>query len=116
MSLRKCTPLSACGCYAKLRLCLHLSYLGLSSRRSLRTFPTFHMAVYMLVSSSFVAYAAREEDFLFCMIDFNLKCKIILFRSEEHTSELQSRFDLVCRLLLEKKNNRITQNHNHKYT
>src|SRR5699024_12556681 len=25
------------------------------------------------------------------------------FRSEEHTSELQSRFDLVCRLLLEKK-------------
>src|SRR5437868_13145086 len=29
-------------------------------------------------------------------------------RSEEHTSELQSRFDLVCRLLLEKKKNKIT--------
>src|SRR2546428_6592808 len=29
----------------------------------------------------------------------------ILLRSEEHTSELQSRSDLVCRLLLEKKNN-----------
>src|SRR5690349_22731721 len=28
-------------------------------------------------------------------------------RSEEHTSELQSRRDLVCRLLLEKKNNKI---------
>src|SRR5699024_11429409 len=28
---------------------------------------------------------------------------IIKLRSEEHTSELQSRFDLVCRLLLEKK-------------
>src|SRR6266513_6260996 len=27
-------------------------------------------------------------------------------RSEEHTSELQSRFDLVCRLLLEKKKER----------
>src|SRR5699024_11908283 len=26
-------------------------------------------------------------------------------RSEEHTSELQSRFDLVCRLLLEKRKN-----------
>src|SRR5437868_8147764 len=26
-------------------------------------------------------------------------------RSEEHTSELQSRFDLVCRLLLDKKHN-----------
>src|SRR5687768_18026033 len=28
-------------------------------------------------------------------------------RSEEHTSELQSRLHLVCRLLLEKKNHRI---------
>src|SRR5438067_6169155 len=34
-------------------------------------------------------------------------------RSEEHTSELQSRFDLVCRLLLEKKkkNNKYKQSH-----
>src|SRR5207249_7759666 len=29
-------------------------------------------------------------------------------RSEEHTSELQSRFDLVCRLLLEKKKQNTT--------
>src|SRR5438067_4643298 len=29
-------------------------------------------------------------------------------RSEEHTSELQSRFDLVCRLLLEKKKKNCT--------
>src|SRR5699024_12657143 len=29
-------------------------------------------------------------------------------RSEEHTSELQSRFDLVCRLLLEKKKKNTT--------
>src|SRR5438034_6487502 len=29
-----------------------------------------------------------------------------LFRSEEHTSELQSHSDLVCRLLLEKKKNK----------
>src|SRR5699024_11998292 len=28
---------------------------------------------------------------------------VAAMRSEEHTSELQSRFDLVCRLLLEKK-------------
>src|SRR5438105_6797941 len=28
-------------------------------------------------------------------------------RSEEHTSELQSRVDLVCRLLLEKKNKKL---------
>src|SRR5206468_9061955 len=31
-------------------------------------------------------------------------------RSEEHTSELQSRSDLVCRLLLEKKKNRTRLN------
>src|SRR2546430_8310332 len=29
-------------------------------------------------------------------------------RSEEHTSELQSQSNLVCRLLLEKKKNRVT--------
>src|SRR5699024_11665865 len=28
---------------------------------------------------------------------------VLDLRSEEHTSELQSRFDIVCRLLLEKK-------------
>src|SRR5207249_11477726 len=32
--------------------------------------------------------------------------RFLEFRSEEHTSELQSRFDLVCRLLLEKKKKR----------
>src|SRR5436309_14580563 len=32
---------------------------------------------------------------------------LLFFRSEEHTSELQSRENLVCRLLLEKKNERI---------
>src|SRR5438067_12533477 len=31
-------------------------------------------------------------------------------RSEEHTSELQSRFDLVCRLLLEKKKKNTNDN------
>src|SRR5699024_12482409 len=31
-------------------------------------------------------------------------------RSEEHTSELQSRFDLVCRLLLEKKKKLNSEN------
>src|SRR5690625_6333611 len=32
-------------------------------------------------------------------------------RSEEHTSELQSRGHLVCRLLLEKKNNKHSTEH-----
>src|SRR3712207_8697310 len=37
-------------------------------------------------------------------------------RSEEHTSELQSRQYLVCRLLLEKKNNHPLELHNPQYT
>src|SRR5438034_2675528 len=32
-------------------------------------------------------------------------CRTLCSRSEEHTSELQSHSDLVCRLLLEKKKN-----------
>src|SRR2546429_2102775 len=38
------------------------------------------------------------------LIDYLLQT--IIFRSEEHTSELQSRLHLVCRLLLEKKKKR----------
>src|SRR6266536_6112560 len=41
---------------------------------------------------------------------------IILDRSEEHTSELQSRVDLVCRLLLEKKKKKILQTQAQKKT
>src|SRR5699024_12037344 len=40
----------------------------------------------------------RVNEEIWNSIDVNIQ------RSEEHTSELQSRFDLVCRLLLEKKN------------
>src|SRR5437773_8615423 len=39
------------------------------------------------------------------MISRSMNCRI---RSEEHTSELQSHHDLVCRLLLEKKNKHQT--------
>src|SRR5688572_31317914 len=37
-------------------------------------------------------------------------------RSEEHTSELQSQSNLVCRLLLEKKKKKTTTNNNNKQT
>src|SRR5690349_24206488 len=45
--------------------------------------------------------------------DSILATKLLLdkeIRSEEHTSELQSRRDLVCRLLLEKKKQKKTKN------
>src|SRR5690606_42100631 len=38
-------------------------------------------------------------------------CSAASVRSEEHTSELQSRENLVCRLLLEKKKKKIKDNH-----
>src|SRR3989449_5603941 len=43
-------------------------------------------------------------------------CSITTNRSEEHTSELQSRLHLVCRLLLEKKKNnkRVAIERNHR--
>src|SRR5699024_12857123 len=40
---------------------------------------------------------------LFLLSSSKLLLSLFSLRSEEHTSELQSRFDLVCRLLLEKK-------------
>src|SRR5260370_17070946 len=39
-----------------------------------------------------------------------------VLRSEEHTSELQSHLNLVCRLLLEKKKKRHTTTDNHPTT
>src|SRR5689334_24384956 len=40
---------------------------------------------------------------------------LIQHRSEEHTSELQSQFHLVCRLLLEKKKTNKNNNIRHNY-
>src|SRR2546422_1792943 len=40
-----------------------------------------------------------------------LGAEILLARSEEHTSELQSRLHLVCRLLLEKKKTKACREH-----
>src|SRR5699024_12234098 len=49
-----------------------------------------------------MGYASAMAWLLFGII--MVVTAIQLLRSEEHTSELQSRFDLVCRLLLVKKN------------
>src|SRR5438477_2006237 len=44
-----------------------------------------------------------EQDYLLCLL-----LTTAAFRSEEHTSELQSHVNLVCRLLLEKKKHTTT--------
>src|SRR3712207_7085878 len=45
-----------------------------------------------------------DEPMLPVSVEARAKMKVTGLRSEEHTSELQSRQYLVCRLLLEKKN------------
>src|SRR5437667_4055186 len=52
----------------------------------------------------------RSEDRERLLINCSA-CVLTALRSEEHTSELQSHHDLVCRLLLEKKN--LTSRHPH---
>src|SRR5439155_11406792 len=52
---------------------------------------------------SFKHLNARSREIGFA--PFRTAWRSVFFRSEEHTSELQSRGHLVCRLLLEKKKN-----------
>src|SRR5699024_12264221 len=60
----------------------------------------------LVVLSSSYSYLLNQPDsqsvFLY-FLRIMLIAEYYSKRSEEHTSELQSRFDLVCRLLLEKK-------------
>src|SRR5207247_10829327 len=66
------------------------------ARRALHSFPTRR-------SSDLVQYNVKAPaEYLFRSRDVSQT----VGRSEEHTSELQSRVDLVCRLLLEKKKTR----------
>src|SRR5690606_41316993 len=53
-------------------------------------------------------YALRQ-----LAVDDNAHVLRFALRSEEHTSELQSRENLVCRLLLEKKKEKKTHVHKH---
>src|SRR3712207_8630482 len=48
-------------------------------------------------------------------LDLDYERRVQACRSEEHTSELQSRQYLVCRLLLEKKKKKIKKNYYIKY-
>src|SRR3712207_7649931 len=57
-----------------------------------------------------IAPDATEEAIALVGAKKNLR--LLIARSEEHTSELQSRQYLVCRLLLEKKKKQINTYHN----
>src|SRR3712207_7912420 len=67
------------------------------------------------VMITFVAVRRRSVSVLSCMYAWRRPCADH-GRSEEHTSELQSRQYLVCRLLLEKKNNHLYTIHQQRTT
>src|SRR2546421_1500586 len=64
---------------------------------------------YTTLFRSFPAKRYRSRKYIFrpkidrATTRKRVTASVSIFRSEEHTSELQSRSDLVCRLLLEKK-------------
>src|SRR3712207_6873638 len=66
---------------------------GISGTAAMASTPSRSNACSALLDAAIIRSAYRAD------------IKIFAQRSEEHTSELQSRQYLVCRLLLEKKNN-----------
>src|SRR2546430_11278695 len=66
------------------------------------------------VSQMLVASLSTQHDPLF--VDMGMDWRVLGFttalRSEEHTSELQSQSNLVCRLLLEKKKQEMSTANN----
>src|SRR2546429_6742695 len=57
-----------------------------------------------LVAAKVVPKLVNVALFVLFAVISTRSARVWLLRSEEHTSELQSRLHLVCRLLLEKKN------------
>src|SRR2546430_8216800 len=71
------------------------------------------MAHEILERSSFTVFVTHEEEWNEWRQQHDARSELVslrrneLARSEEHTSELQSQSNLVCRLLLEKKKQQI---------
>src|SRR5699024_10831301 len=65
------------------------------------------------MTNNLILFKTKNLYFLSRLLDgkYPETSRLIPDRSEEHTSELQSRFDLVCRLLLEKKNKQENLQH-----
>src|SRR5260370_10938566 len=92
MSSNSCPPVrSRCSCSMVETLCCKT------------TFCFSNISTCCLVCSRSAFCAARRLISAFSLLSW-------FSRSEEHTSELQSHLNLVCRLLLEKKNNTTNTN------
>src|SRR5207244_9815449 len=98
-----------------LYLTLPLTSLSFPTRRSsdLRVVSSFprdtSSAAALLLLSDLATDEGRDDDARVTLLNLTRQFRsarqapIARFRSEEHTSELQSRDHLVCRLLLDKK-------------
>src|ERR1041385_3062519 len=77
-------------------LCAYLRATEPSTRRVVATAldPPSMASLTMMSGSKYMGFGAKDAP---------SECSMPWSRSEEHTSELQSRLHLVCRLLLEKK-------------
>src|SRR2546429_10023932 len=93
-----------------LTLLLFFSFFFLMIRRPPRStlFPytTLFRSVRVRQNQAGEARVYASQSFRIALRLDALALAVNTLRSEEHTSELQSRLHLVCRLLLEKKKNR----------
>src|SRR5437588_3265137 len=77
--------------------------LGYGAHPDLHSFPTRRSSDLAEVLSR-QSNGCRGGELGVRHVAVDRKCAVLERRSEEHTSELQSHSELVCRLLLEKKN------------
>src|SRR5690606_41717187 len=82
----------------------HRDLHSFPTRRSSDLHPSVLNAPQNYILSRIVWYSELTLLFLTLVETISLNYLGEILRSEEHTSELQSRENLVCRLLLEKKN------------
>src|SRR5690349_22906760 len=72
-------------------------------RSTLFPYTTLFRSPHLARTQHELCVSARDDDRV------GRPAELVTGRSEEHTSELQSRRDLVCRLLLEKKKKTISK-------
>src|SRR5438034_8207734 len=83
----------------------YLVYLGISVAMTVWVARTLHKNGRIFLVESFLGKEALADsvNHLLVVGFYLINIGFVTLRSEEHTSELQSHSDLVCRLLLEKK-------------
>src|SRR2546421_6175837 len=75
-------------------------------RSTLFPYTTLFRSLFCLCSSCYRSSSGQSTVVQCRTLNFGSRV-LVSHRSEEHTSELQSRSDLVCRLLLEKKQSSV---------